>query len=336
MQPLLDTLGRPLRQLRISVTDRCNFRCQYCMPASVFGTDYPFLQRKDMLSLTEIVRLARIFTQLGVDKIRLTGGEPLVRPGVVELVQQLKAVPGIREVTMTTNGSLLPRHAADLKAAGLDRLNISLDSLDSNTFEQMNGNRGTVDQILDGITAAEEAGFTHTKINAVAQRSANDATILKLARYFHDRGHTLRFIEYMDVGTSNNWKQDDVIPAQEIVDRIHAVMPLEPVAATHAGDVSRRYRYLDGKGEVGFITSVSEPFCAQCNRLRLSADGKLLTCLFTSIGHDLRSHLRAGETDAELADFMRGIWQARDDRYSELRAEQGPQAHKVEMSYVGG
>lgn len=339
-----DQLGRPFRDLRISVTDRCNFRCTYCMPADVFGEHYHFLPRRDLLTFEEIARLGRVFIDLGARKIRLTGGEPLVRRDVEVLVGQLAALPGLDDLAMTTNGFLLPTLAQPLKDTGLKRLTVSLDSLDDAVFRRMNGGRAGVQDVLDGITAAEKAGFAPLKINTVVQRGVNDHTILDLARYFKARGHIVRFIEYMDVGTLNGWRMDEVVPAREIVAMINAEMPLEPVESHYRGEVARRYRYRDGGanngaggGEIGVITSVTQPFCGSCTRLRLSPEGKMYTCLFGVEGTDLRDPLRAGASDADLAAIIRGTWSRRSDRYSEIRSSltRTPQ-HKVEMFHIGG
>jgi cyclic pyranopterin phosphate synthase len=328
-----DTLGRPLRDLRISVTDRCNFRCVYCMPKEVFDHAYRFMDRKELLSFEEITRVARVFVEGGVEKVRLTGGEPLLRRDIERLVEQLAAL-GV-EVTLTTNASLLARKAQALADAGLSRVTVSLDSLDDETFTAMNDVDFPVARVLEGIDAAAAAGLP-VKVNAVVKRGVNEHAILDLARYFRERRHTLRFIEYMDVGATNGWRLDDVVPAAEIVRTIDAELPLEPVDRAYRGEVAARWRYRDGSGEIGLITSVTQPFCGDCTRARISAEGKLYTCLFALKGHDLRALLRAGPTDEELRAFVGGVWSVRKDRYSELRSEQTRELPKVEMSYIGG
>ncbi len=334
--PLLDTRDRPLRDLRISVTDRCNFRCRYCMPREVFGPDYAFLDRAEILTYEEIVRLARVFVGLGVEKIRLTGGEPLVRRGLDELVGQLSAIEGLRDLTLTTNGSLLRAKAQRLKAAGMSRITVSLDSLDDAVFQRMNDAGVSVATVLDGIAAAAEAGLHPIKINAVVQKGVNDHTIVDLARHFRGTGQIVRFIEFMDVGSTNGWRMDDVVTAREIVERIGAEFPLEPAEANYRGEVAQRWRYKDGGGEVGVIASISQPFCGDCTRARLSAEGELYTCLFAAKGHDFRALLRGGATDAELRDAVERVWRVRDDRYSEIRTEETAGLRKVEMSHIGG
>jgi len=333
MHPL-DTLGRPVRDLRISVTDRCNFRCAYCMPRSVFGQDYRFMDRKELLSFEEIERVARAFAALGVEKIRLTGGEPLLRREIERLVERLAAIEGL-DLTLTTNASLLARKAHALRDAGLTRVNVSLDSLDDETFRAMNDVDFPVSRVLEGIDGAAAAGLP-VKVNAVVKRGVNDVGVVDMARYFRDTGHALRFIEYMDVGTTNGWRLDDVVPAAEIVERIDAVFPLEPVEASYRGEVAQRYRYRDGAGEIGVITSVTQPFCGSCTRARLSASGELYLCLFAEKGHDLRALLRNGISDEELAAVIARVWGGRDDRYSEVRSEATPALRKVEMSHIGG
>src|SRR4051812_28602274 len=306
MEPLLDTFGRPLETLRVSITDRCNFRCVYCMPKEVFGRDYAFLERKQLLSLEEIERIVRIFAQLGVRIVRITGGEPLVRRNVEHLVELLHAIPGL-ELALTTNGSLLPQKAAALAAAGLDRVTVSLDSMDDHAFKALNDVDFPVSRVLEGIDAAEAAGL-RVKVNAVVKRGANDDGILALAERFRGTPHTLRFIEYMDVGSSNGWRLDDVVPAAEIVERIDATWPLEPLPLARPDETSRRWRYRDGAGEIGVIASVTKPFCGGCSRARLSAEGQLYTCLFAQKGHDLREPLRAGASDEELVESIRSVW----------------------------
>ena len=332
---LHDRLGRPLRDLRISVTDRCNFRCVYCMPKEVFGKDYQFLERKALLSFEEITRLARLFTGLGVEKIRLTGGEPLVRRNVERLIGMLSEIPGL-DLTLTTNASLLRRKAEALKAAGLKRITVSLDSLDDAVFQRMNDVDFPVAKVLDGINAALDAGLAPIKINMVVKRGVNEASVLPMARFFRERGHILRFIEYMDVGASNGWRMDDVITAREIVDMISAEMPLEPVDPNYTGEVAERWRYRDGSGEIGVIASVTQAFCRDCTRLRLSTEGKLFTCLFATEGHDLRAALRAEMSDVHLVEAVRSVWTAREDRYSEIRGKHTFPLKKIEMSYIGG
>jgi cyclic pyranopterin phosphate synthase len=334
MEPLLDTFGRPLETLRVSITDRCNFRCVYCMPKEVFGRDYAFLERKELLSLEEIERVVRVFAQLGVRTVRITGGEPLVRRNVEHLVELLGAIPGL-ELALTTNGALLPQKASALAQAGLDRVTVSLDSVDDATFKALNDVDFPVDRVLEGIDAAEAAGL-RVKVNAVVKRGANDDGIVALAERFRGTPHTLRFIEYMDVGTSNGWRLDDVVPADEIVARIGAVWPLEALPLVRPDDTSRRWRYRDGAGEVGVIASVTKPFCGGCSRARLSAEGKLYTCLFAAKGHDLREPLRSGASDEELAESIRAVWHKRSDRYSDLRTAETAALPKVEMSYIGG
>jgi len=330
-----DTLGRPLRDLRISVTDRCNFRCTYCMPKEVFGHDYEFLRRDALLTFEEITRLARVFAAHGVEKIRLTGGEPLLRRDVDRLVGMLAEIPGL-DLTLTTNGSLLPQKAAALAAAGLRRVTVSLDSLDDDVFRAMNDVDFPVERVLEGIDAAATAGLRPVKVNMVVKRGVNDDSVVDMARRFHGSGHIVRFIEFMDVGHTNGWRLDDVVPAAEIVEMIARELPLEPVEANYPGEVARRWRYRDGGGEIGVIASVTQPFCGACTRARLSADGKLYTCLFAVRGHDLRALLRAGANDNDLAEAIAGTWSRRADRYSELRTAETAALPKVEMSYIGG
>ncbi|MCL4290544.1 MAG: GTP 3',8-cyclase MoaA [Thermoleophilia bacterium] len=331
----LDTFSRPLRDLRVSVTDRCNFRCTYCMPREVFGRGYEFLRRDQLLSFEEIVRLARLFASLGVEKIRLTGGEPLLRRDVETLVAMLAAIPGV-ELTMTTNGSLLPRRAPALASAGLARVTVSLDSLDDATFRAMNDVDFPVGRVLEGIEAAAATGLAPVKVNMVVKRGVNEDSILPMARHFHGTGHILRFIEFMDVGTTNGWRLDDVVPAAEILAAVEAELPLDPVVPNYPGEVARRWRYRDGGGEIGVIASVTRPFCGDCTRARLSAEGRLYTCLFAARGHDLRALLRGGATDRELTDAVTAIWGRRDDRYSEVRSSHTVPLAKVEMSRIGG
>lgn len=334
---LTDQLNRPFRDLRISVTDRCNFRCSYCMPADVFGESYRFLPKAQLLTFEEIARLARIFAGLGARKVRLTGGEPLVRKELDKLVALLADVPGIDDIALTTNGYLLPRQAQALRDAGLPRVTVSLDSLDDAVFRALNGDRADVRDVLAGIEAAERAGFAPIKINAVIKRGVNDRSVVDLARFCRDRGYIARFIEYMDVGNLNGWRLDDVVPAAEIVALIDAALPLEPVAPNYPGEVARRYRYRDGSGEIGVIASVTQPFCGACTRLRLSPEGRVFTCLFGTRGVDLRGPLRDGASDDELAAIARDVWRRRDDRYSEVRTSQtAPREPKVEMYQIGG
>ena len=333
-----DRFGRPTRDLRISVTDRCNFRCPYCMPAEIYGEAYEFLPRAELLSFEEIARLTRIFVELGVVKIRLTGGEPLVRNGIEDLIALLARIEGVEDLTLTTNGYLLAQQAQALKDAGLRRVTVSLDSLDEEVFKEMNGRGYGIRRVLEGIRKAEEVGLSPIKINAVVQRGVNDHTILDLARRFKGTGHILRFIEYMDVGNLNGWKLDQVVSAAEIVEMISAEMPLEPIEQSYRGEVALRYRYRDGGGEIGIIASVTRPFCGDCTRSRLSTDGKLYTCLFASHGSDLRGPMRNGASDDDLRDLIAGIWGRREDRYSELRAFATPEnrANKIEMYQIGG
>jgi cyclic pyranopterin phosphate synthase len=329
-----DRLGRPLRDLRVSITDRCNFRCVYCMPKEVFGRDYQFLPRTDLLSFEEIERLARAFVANGVRKIRITGGEPLVRRNVERLVELLAAIDQL-DLTLTTNGALLPGKAQALKNAGLRRITVSLDSLDDPTFRAMNDVDFPVARVLEGIDAAAAAGLP-VKVNVVVKRGLNDDGVLPLARYFHGSGHALRFIEYMDVGHTNGWRMDDVVPAAEIVRMIDAELPLEPVEPAYRGEVARRWRYVDGGGEIGVIASVTQPFCGDCTRARISADGKLYTCLFAVRGDDLRALVRSEADDARIADAIASLWRVREDRYSELRSAATRDPQRVEMSYIGG
>ncbi len=339
----VDRLGRGLRDLRISVTDRCNFRCRYCMPREVFGRDFEFLARRQLLSFEEIERIARLAAGLGVRKLRLTGGEPLLRRELDKLIAALAAVPGIDDIALTTNASLLtPAVAAGLREAGLDRINVSLDGLDDESFRAMTDVDYPVQRVLDGIDAAADAGLGPIKINMVVKRGTNDDQILPMAEHFRGSGHILRFIEYMDVGNANRWRLDEVLPARELVDRIAARWPVEALPPNHPGEVANRWRYADGQGEIGVIASVTQPFCGGCRRLRMSAEGKLFTCLFGSRGYDLRALMRSGASDEQLADALGGLWRRREDRYSELRSgEPGDDTpadgeKKVEMSYIGG
>ncbi len=331
----LDRLGRPLRDLRISVTDRCNFRCVYCMPKEVFGKDYQFLERRELLTFEEIARIARVFRGLGVEKIRLTGGEPLVRRNIEQLIELLAAIPGL-DLTLTTNGSFLDRKARALKAAGLQRITVSLDSLDDAEFRRLNDVDFPVARVLNGIEAAAAAGLAPVKINMVVKRGENDESILPMARFFRGTGHILRFIEYMDVGHTNGWRMDDVVPAREIIERIDREMPLEPVDPNYSGEVAERWRYRDGSGEIGVIASVTQAFCRGCTRIRLSTEGKLYTCLFATTGHDLRALVRGGASDEEIRAAITGIWSKRGDRYSEIRSAATVRLPKIEMSYIGG
>jgi GTP 3',8-cyclase len=332
---LRDTAGRPLRDLRISVTDRCNFRCVYCMPKEVFGKDYAFLERKELLTFEEITRLARVFRRLGIEKVRLTGGEPLVRRNVEDLIAMLAAIPGL-DLTLTTNGSSLARKAVALRKAGLERVTVSLDALDDATFKAMNDVDFPVARVLEGIDAAAAAGLDPIKVNMVVKRGLNESQILPMARFFRSRGHILRFIEYMDVGATNGWRMDDVVTARDIVRTIDAEMPLEPVDPHYRGEVAQRWRYRDGQGEIGIIASVTQAFCRDCTRARLSTDGKLYTCLFATAGHDLRGLVRGGATDDEIDARIRAIWSRRADRYSEIRTSNTARTKKIEMSYIGG
>lgn len=339
---LADKLARPLRDLRISVTDRCNFRCVYCMPKQVFDKDYPYLPHADLLSFEEITRIAALFVAHGVDKLRLTGGEPLLRKNLEKLVAMLAALktPDGRalDLTLTTNGSLLAKKARSLKNAGLTRVSVSLDALDDATFRRMNDVDFAVADVLAGIDAAVDAGLGPVKVNMVVKKGLNDAEILPMARHFHGNGAILRFIEYMDVGASNGWKMDEVQPSADVIRHINEVMPLEAIDPNYAGETAERWRYADGGGEIGVISSVTQAFCSDCTRARLSTEGKLYTCLFASDGHDLRALLRGGFSDAQIAGAISHVWQGRADRYSELRASQGEtgQRRKIEMSYIGG
>lgn len=336
--PVNDAFRRPLRDLRISVTDRCNFRCPYCMPRTIFGPGYPFLRDPQLMTLDELRRIARAFASLGVGKFRLTGGEPLLRGDLPDFIAYLKGDLRAEDVALTTNGWLLEKLAGPLREAGLDRLNVSFDSLDPRTAGIMNGQGFGPERVLRGIDAAAALGLP-IKINCVVQRGVNDGEIVELARRFREKGHPIRFIEYMDVGNTNHWSSGHVVPAREIVERIGAVWPLEPVDAAYRGEVAARYRYRDGRGEIGVISSITAPFCRDCQRARLSADGKLYTCLFAALGWDVLGCLRAGAGEAELARFVAQVWSNRADRYSEERAEAlaaGEVRPKVEMSYIGG
>ncbi|HEY7673713.1 MAG TPA: GTP 3',8-cyclase MoaA [Burkholderiales bacterium] len=330
-----DALGRALRDLRISVTDRCNFRCIYCMPRDVFGPDYAFLPRSELLSFEEIARLARVFRSQGVEKIRLTGGEPLLRKNLERLIELLADIPGI-DLTLTTNGSLLEKKARTLRSAGLKRVTVSLDSLDERTFRMMNDADFPVAQVLAGIDAAAAAGLAPVKINMVVKRGANENSIVPMARHFKGSGHIVRFIEYMDVGATNGWRMDDVVPSAEVVRAIAATMPLESIDPNYPGEVAERWRHTDGSGEIGVISSVTQAFCRSCTRARLSTEGVLYTCLFAAAGYDLRALLRGGSADEEIAGAIARIWQTRADRYSEIRTAETARGRKIEMSYIGG
>ena len=334
-----DTLGRPLRDLRISVMDRCNFRCPYCMPEDVYDRRFRFLSSRERLSFAEIVRLTRLFARMGACKLRITGGEPLLRAGLADLIGDLSRLHGVEDIALTTNGVLLAQQAAALTAAGLDRVTVSLDTVDEDLFRRMSGGRGRLKAVLDGISEARAAGLNPVKINAVIQRGVNDGHVPELVEHFRGSGMILRFIEYMDVGTINNWNASQTVPAAEIKEAIHRRWPLRALEANYHGEVAQRYEFKDGQGEIGFITSVSQPFCGACNRARLSSDGRFFTCLFASEGLDLRGPMRAGESDAALMERMTGRWTARADRYSELRVPARSEAasrKKVEMYYIGG
>ncbi len=333
---IVDTMQRPLRDLRISVTDRCNFRCTYCMPREVFGKDYQFLPPAQILSFEEIERLARLFVAHGVSKIRITGGEPLVRRDIEKLIAMLARIDGLDDLTLTTNGALLAAKARALKDAGLRRVTVSLDSLDDAVFMAMNDVGFPASRVIEAIDAAAAAGLAPIKVNMVVKRGVNDHQVVDMARYFKGSGHIVRYIEYMDVGHTNGWRLDDVTPAREIIERIDAAFPLEPVAPNYAGEVASRFRYRDGGGEIGVIASVTQPFCGACSRIRLSPEGMLYTCLFGTHGHDLRAPLRDGRTDGEIGALIGAVWGARDDRYSEIRSEETVALPKVEMSYIGG
>lgn len=333
----LDKLQRPLKDLRISVTDRCNFRCRYCMPEEIFGPDYSFLSNDKILSFDEIERITRIFVSLGVRKLRITGGEPLLRRGLPQLIERLNKIDGVEDIGLTTNGSLLKKFAPDLYKAGLSRVTVSLDSLEEERFFYLNGNRSKVQRVLEGIQAAAEVGMK-IKINMVVQKGKNEQDILQMAQYFKENKHILRFIEYMDVGNYNGWDLKEVVSKQEIVDTIHQVMPLERIEANYAGEVATRYRYIGSDEEIGIISSVTDSFCSSCTRARISAEGKLYTCLFASKGNDLRELLRSEYTDEEITDVVRDIWNKREDRYSDERLSHTSKrrAPKIEMSHIGG
>jgi GTP 3',8-cyclase len=334
----VDALRRPIHDLRISVMDRCNFRCPYCMPRETFHESYRFLKSNERLDFDEILRLARVFVRAGVKKLRITGGEPLLRPNLADLIGDLTSLPGIEDIALTTNGMLLAKYATELKAAGLTRITVSLDTLDPDVFAKMSGGFGGVAEVLDGIEHARRAGLAPIKLNTVVQRGVNDHTVLDLLAHFRGTGVVVRFIEYMDVGTRNHWNPALVVPSRELAARIHARWPIAPREREYRGEVAERHVYEDGAGEVGFISSVSQPFCGDCSRARISSDGSFYTCLFATQGIDLRGPLRAGATDDEMFELIRGIWSGRRDRYSELRASMRDAAdlHKVEMNYIGG
>lgn len=337
MESPRDSLGRPLRDLRISVTDRCNLRCAYCMPAEIFGANYKFLPKPEILTFEEIERVARAAVSLGVRKLRITGGEPLLRTDLAQLVEKLAAIGGVEDLSLTTNGVVLAGYAEALQQAGLDRVTVSLDSLDEGVFKQMNGRRGSLAPVLVGIDAAARAGLLPVKINCVVKRGTNDHTIVDLARHFRGTGHIVRFIEYMDVGNVNGWNLEDVLPADAIRARIEAEFPLEPIPPNYPGEVAARFRYKDGAGEIGIIASVSAPFCNACTRARLSPEGTLVTCLFAEGGTDLRRPLREGATDGDLRGILANIWRVRADRYSEERtAETSQSGRRIEMHRIGG
>lgn len=332
----IDTRGRALKDLRISVTDRCNFRCRYCMPKEIFSREYEFLARELLLSFEEIARLVNVSVDLGVEKVRITGGEPLLRKDLEQLIEMLHSIDGLSDVTLTTNGVLLDRKAEALAAAGLSRVTVSLDSMDDEVFMKMNDVGFPVQKVLDGIEAAAAAGLDPVKVNMVVKRGVNDASIVDMARHFRGTGHIVRFIEYMDVGNTNGWRLDDVVPAVEILRRIGEQFPIEPVDPNYPGEVARRWRYADGGGEIGVITSVTQAFCSTCTRARISADGQLYTCLFAAWGRDMRALLRSGATDEELKSVLADVWATRSDNYSERRSSDTEGLDKVEMSYIGG
>ncbi|WP_397537163.1 GTP 3',8-cyclase MoaA [Rummeliibacillus pycnus] len=336
MNSIQDQFERPLRDLRISVTDRCNFRCRYCMPEEIFGPDYAFLPSQQILSFDEIERLVKIFVSFGVKKIRITGGEPLLRKDVAQLIERLHHIPGVEDIAMTTNGSLLKRYAEDLAKAGLSRVSVSLDSLNEQRFLSMNGRRGKVKKVLEGIEKAAQVGM-QVKINMVVQKGQNDQDILPMAQFFKEKKHILRFIEYMDVGNSNGWRLDDVVSKKEILQAVKQLSPIEPVSPNYKGEVATRYRYNDSDQEIGIISSVTDSFCATCTRARISAEGKLYTCLFATDGTDLRELLRSGQSDDVIAKCIADVWQQRADRYSDERTEHtSHQERKIEMSHIGG
>ena len=334
--PILDKFQRPLRDLRVSVTDRCNFRCPYCMPAEIYGERYQFLPRNDLLSFEEITRIVNVTVGLGVKKVRITGGEPLVRQDVEKLVSMISRINGVEDLAMTTNAYLLSGMAQTLKDAGLHRITVSMDSVDDDVFQRMNGRGFGTAKVMNGIDSAKRAGFNPIKINAVVQKGINDHTLVDLAKWCRDNGHIPRFIEYMDVGTLNEWKLDEVLPADEIVRIIAEELPVEQLGPAYVGEVARRYRYLDDKGEFGVISSVTQPFCGDCTRLRLSPEGRIVTCLFAETGTDLREPMRNGATDEQVSDIIQGTWRVRKDRYSEERATMNEPRSKVEMYHIGG
>ena len=336
MTTLTDKFNRPLRDLRISVTDRCNFRCTYCMPAEIFNEKYEFLKREKLLTFEEITRLTKLIVSQGAVKLRLTGGEPLMRQEIEKLIAMLAKIEGVEDLALTTNAYLLPGKAETLRDAGLQRVTISLDSLDEDVFKQMNGGRSSVEDVLKGIRAAEEAGLTPIKINAVVQRGVNDHTIVDMAKFCKDNGYILRLIEYMDVGTMNGWRMDEVVPAEEIVSRINEVLPLEPIKRNYSSETALRFQYADGGGELGIIASVTKPFCGNCSRMRLSPEGQMVTCLFATEGTDLKTPMRNGASDDELLQIIGGTWHNRTDRYSEIRGSATDDREKVEMYYIGG
>ena len=336
---ITDKFGRPMRDLRISVTDRCNFRCPYCMPAEIYGEAYEFLPRADILTFEELTRLIGIFAELGINKLRITGGEPLLRTDLPNLVGMLTGIKSIDDLTLTTNGYLLSQFAQPLKDAGLHRITVSLDSLDDEVFKAMNGRGFTTQRVLEAIQTAADVGLSPIKINCVVQKGVNDHTIVDLARHFQGTGRIVRYIEYMDVGNRNGWRSEHVVPADEIIAKIDAEMPLEPIASNYQGEVATRYRYKDGSGEIGLIASVTKPFCGDCTRARLSTDGKIYTCLFASEGLSLKDPMRDGATDDELRKLLSGVWSLRTDRYSEERAASPSEtvpARKIEMYQIGG
>ncbi|MDP7626563.1 MAG: GTP 3',8-cyclase MoaA [SAR202 cluster bacterium] len=335
-EPILDKFRRPLRDLRVSVTDRCNFRCPYCMPAEIYGERYQFLPRNDLLTFEEITRIVNITVGMGVKKVRITGGEPLVRQDVEKLVSMISRINGVEDLAMTTNAYLLSGMAQTLKDAGLHRITVSMDSVDDDVFQRMNGRGFSTAKVMNGIDSAKRAGFNPIKINAVVQKGINDHTLVDLAKWCRDNGHIPRFIEYMDVGTLNEWKLDEVLPASEIVRIIGEKLPVEKLDPAYVGEVAKRYRYLDDKGEFGIISSVTEPFCGDCTRLRLSPEGRIVTCLFAETGTDLREPMRNGATDEQVLDIIQGTWRIREDRYSEGRTTMTVGRRKVEMYHIGG
>jgi cyclic pyranopterin phosphate synthase len=336
LRVLQDTRRRPLRDLRISVMDRCNFRCPYCMPEDKYDRHFQFLHKDERLSFAEIVRLSKLFAARGVTKLRLTGGEPLLRRDLVDLVGELSMIDGIEDVALTTNGIMLPQHAAALKAAGLDRVTVSFDSIDPDIFRMMSGGRGSPEQVLEGIDAAVEAGLTPVKVNTVIQRGVNDHTVVDLLERFRGTGVVVRFIEFMDVGTLNNWDESQLVPSAELLEQIQQQWPVEALDANYRGEVAQRYRFADGAGEIGFISSVTQPFCGDCTRARLSSEGSIYTCLFATKGMDLRGPMREGVDDATLGQIIDGVWRKRADRYSEIRTQVQGEREKIEMYYIGG